>query len=306
MARHCKISPFHGIRSYASLRHNQEVLLPIKWHYVILDEGHYIRNPDAEITIAAKQLRTPHRLLLTGSPIQNNLRELWSLFDFIYPGKLGTLPVFMTEFSVPMMMGSYANASDSQVRTLFQLVRIHIEVRLTSHVDRKVRTAYECACALRDIITPYLLRRTKADVGEELDLPGRTEQVLFCTLTEAQRALYLSYIHSDEVDRIVQKESMAFAGIDTLRKLCNHPDLAANIGAIPDYAVEGAPLPWERSGKMVVLRQVCVDVADVMSKAYLAVFLTSAPSIVARWWASSAFVYTNTPDAVNSRSVCCQ
>jgi DNA excision repair protein ERCC-6 len=101
---------------YSALRLNQEVLLPITWHYVVLDEGHKIRNPDAAITIAAKQLRTPHRLLLTGSPIQNNLRELWSLFDFIYPGKLGTLPVFLTEFSVPMMLGSYANASDAQVR----------------------------------------------------------------------------------------------------------------------------------------------------------------------------------------------
>ena len=56
-----------------------------------------IRNPEADITIACKQLRTSHRIILSGTPLQNNLKELWSLFDFVYPGKLGTLPVFMTE-----------------------------------------------------------------------------------------------------------------------------------------------------------------------------------------------------------------
>ena len=62
------------------------------------------------------QFRTPHRIILSGSPMQNNLRELWSLFDFVFPGKLGTLPVFMTEFSVPITMGGYSNATKVQVQ----------------------------------------------------------------------------------------------------------------------------------------------------------------------------------------------
>lgn len=61
------------------------------------------------------QFRTPHRIILSGSPIQNNLKELWSLFDFVFPGKLGTLPDFMTHFSVPIVQGGYANASQVQV-----------------------------------------------------------------------------------------------------------------------------------------------------------------------------------------------
>ena len=61
------------------------------------------------------QFRTSHRIILSGSPMQNNLRELWSLFDFVFPGKLGTLPVFMTEFSVPITMGGYSNATKVQV-----------------------------------------------------------------------------------------------------------------------------------------------------------------------------------------------
>lgn len=94
-------------------------LLRHHWHYIILDEGHKIRNPDAQATLAVKQFRTPHRLILSGSPIQNNLRELWSLFDFVFPGKLGTLPVFMAEFAVPITHGGYANATETQVFSCF-------------------------------------------------------------------------------------------------------------------------------------------------------------------------------------------
>ena len=220
------------ITTYAALRIQQEAILPHQWHYVILDEGHQIRNPDAAITIAAKQVRTAHRLILSGSPVQNNLRELWSLFDFIYPGKLGTLPVFMAEFSIPMTQGSYVNASENMVRM-----------------------AYECAVALRDTIAPYLLRRSKKDVGSQLDLPTRAEEVVFCTLTDDQRALYSAYVQSDDVRSIVGGSLQAFAGIDTLRKICNHPDLATNLTSPPDYADPACPLPWERSGKMVVLQQ---------------------------------------------------
>lgn len=62
------------------------------------------------------QFRTPHRFILSGSPMQNNLKELWSLFDFVFPGKLGTLQVFMEQFSVPITIGGYSNASPVQVQ----------------------------------------------------------------------------------------------------------------------------------------------------------------------------------------------
>ncbi|CAI9589293.1 unnamed protein product, partial [Staurois parvus] len=103
------------ITSYTNVRLLQEDLQKYHWHYIILDEGHKIRNPNAAVTLACKQFRTPHRIILSGSPMQNNLRELWSLFDFVFPGKLGTLPVFMEQFSVPITMGGYANASPVQV-----------------------------------------------------------------------------------------------------------------------------------------------------------------------------------------------
>jgi DNA excision repair protein ERCC-6 len=93
------------LTTYEHLRVMREQLLPMRWGYAILDEGHTIRNPDADITICAKQLQTVHRLIMTGAPIQNRLSELWSLFDFCFPGKLGTLPVFQAQFAVPIQVG---------------------------------------------------------------------------------------------------------------------------------------------------------------------------------------------------------
>ena len=108
------------ITSYVGLVNSQSELLKYSWHYVILDEGHKIRNPDAQITLAVKQIPTPHRIILSGSPLQNNLKELWSLFDFVFPGKLGTLPTFMEQFAVPITQGGYANASDIQVQRVLK------------------------------------------------------------------------------------------------------------------------------------------------------------------------------------------
>jgi DNA excision repair protein ERCC-6 len=84
----------HGhilITTYAGVRLYSPDLVPVHWNYVVLDEGHKIRNPDAEVTISSKLLRTTHRIILSGTPIQNNLSELWTLMDFVYPGRLGVL-----------------------------------------------------------------------------------------------------------------------------------------------------------------------------------------------------------------------
>ncbi|XP_031563807.1 DNA excision repair protein ERCC-6-like [Actinia tenebrosa] len=242
-----KICQANGVivTSYSGVRMNADCLLAQRWDYVILDEGHKIRNPDAEITLICKQFRTPHRIILSGTPMQNNLRELWSLFDFVFPGKLGTLPVFMTEFSVPITTGGYANASSIQVQT-----------------------AYKCACVLRDTINPYLLRRLKKDVKMSLDLPDKNEQVLFCRLTEEQRELYQEYLDSREVQSILAGNYKVFPGLIMLRKICNHPDLTSQAGSLIKAkqdklkAEKGLLQPpdeddgygdWRRGGKMIVV-----------------------------------------------------
>lgn len=108
------------ITTYEQLRIVGEKLLDIDWGYAVLDEGHRIRNPNAEITLVCKQLQTVHRIIMTGAPIQNKLTELWSLFDFVFPGKLGVLPIFEAEFAVPISVGGYANASPLQVSTAYR------------------------------------------------------------------------------------------------------------------------------------------------------------------------------------------
>ncbi|MFS7975388.1 putative DNA helicase chromatin remodeling SNF2 family [Helianthus anomalus] len=215
------------ITTYEQLRILGEKLLDIEWGYAVLDEGHRIRNPNAEVTLVCKQLQTVHRIIMTGAPIQNKLSELWSLFDFVFPGKLGVLPIFEAEFAVPISVGGYANASPLQVST-----------------------AYRCAVVLRDLILPYLLRRMKADVNAQL--PSKTEHVLFCSLTSDQRSLYQSFLASSEVEQIFNGERNSLYGIDVMRKICNHPDLLEREHAAqnPDYGNE------ERSGKMKVVKQV--------------------------------------------------
>ncbi|BFZ02829.1 hypothetical protein BsWGS_05868 [Bradybaena similaris] len=231
------IAKSHGIliTSYNTLVIHQELVLRFNWHYVILDEGHKIRNPDAKVTLCAKQFRTPHRIILSGSPIQNNLKELWSLFDFVFPGKLGTLPDFMQHFSIPIVQGGYSNATQMQVET-----------------------AYRCACVLRDTINPYLIRRMKADVKKHLDLPNKNEQVLFCRLTDEQRDVYQEYLDSRECNAILQGKFQVFAGLITLRKICNHPDLSTGGPQIfQGQAMPGEPEYqfgyYKRSGKMIVV-----------------------------------------------------
>nr|XP_054924320.1 DNA excision repair protein ERCC-6-like isoform X2 [Dermacentor andersoni] len=224
------------VTSYAGVSKLSRLLLKHDWHYVVLDEGHKIRNPDAQTTLACKQFRTPHRLILSGSPIQNSLRELWSLLDFVFPGKLGTLPVFMQEFAVPITQGGYSNASDVQVQT-----------------------AYRCASALRDTIKPYLLRRMKEDVRTNLQLPDKNEQVLFCRFTDHQRALYQQYLDSADVASILVGRLQVFVGLINLRKICNHPDLYdggpkvfrdTDVATLPPEMRYGFP---GRSGKMTVV-----------------------------------------------------
>ena len=219
------------ITSYEMMRQHASLLLAQRWLYVVLDEGHKIRNPDAEVTLIAKRVNTGHRLILTGAPIQNKLSELWSLFDFIFPGKLGTLPTFEEQFALPIANGAYANASAF-----------------------KVDAAFQCSLVLRNLIRPYLLRRTKADV--DLKLPGKSEHVLFCQLTDEQRLEYERFLQSDIVSKVLAGKANAFAALGALLKICNHPHLLHHAGSNAERGQCDAYGDWKLSGKLCVVKQV--------------------------------------------------
>ncbi|KAF2396175.1 hypothetical protein EJ06DRAFT_516923 [Trichodelitschia bisporula] len=216
---HVLITTYSGLKVYADL------LVETEWGCAVLDEGHKIRNPDAAITLYCKELRTAHRIILSGTPIQNNLTELWSLFDFVYPMRLGSLVSFRRRFETPIKFGGYANASSLQIEA-----------------------ATQCAETLKQAITPYLLQRYKVDVAA--DLPKKTERVLFCKLTATQRELYAAFLDSKEMKSIIAGTRQALYGIDVLRKLCNHPDLV-------DHKLMSQEMGYgagAKSGKMQVVK----------------------------------------------------
>ena len=211
------------ITTYVGLRIYSKFILDRQWGYCILDEGHKIRNPNLDISLLCKQVRTHNRIILSGTPIQNNLIELWSLFDFIFPGRLGTLPIFEQQFAIPIKMGGYSNASNLQVQTSFK-----------------------CATILRDLISPYLLRRLKNDVAK--DLPKKQEMVLFIKLTKGQQDMYETFLASEDLNSILKGKRNMLMGVDILRKICNHPDLVDKSKKSIDYGNA------KRSGKMQVVK----------------------------------------------------
>ncbi|KAL5120641.1 DNA repair protein rhp26 [Pleosporales sp. CAS-2024a] len=219
---HVLVTTYSGLQTYS------EFLIPTDWECAILDEGHKIRNPNTAITIHCKELRTPNRIILSGTPMQNNLTELWSLFDFVFPMRLGTLVNFRNQFEFPIKRGGYANASNLEFET-----------------------AVRCAETLKDAVSPYLLQRFKADVAT--DLPQKKEQVLFCKLTRQQRQAYESFLASEDMKSIWSGKRQMLYGVDFLRKICNHPDLTEHktLSKQPGYDY-GAP---NKSGKMQVVKE---------------------------------------------------
>ena len=318
------------LTTFGCLRNKTDLLAPLQWSGVALDEGHRIRNPHAEVSIAARSLRTPHRYLLTGAPLQNSLLELWALFDWIMPGKLGSRFAFDEMFSIPIKQGGcvcvvtvcaaaraprdgsrraaccshrgvaarrllrasecaalccaaflaivFASAflcssarrscpygpsahPSSSARSVFLPPFLFFCGRYTnaSAVDSAV--ARQRCVALRQMVAPFLLRRLKLEVGKGKALPPKTEEILFCPLTEEQITAYLDVTNSRGVREIVRGESKMFAAISLLRQICNHPDLARRSaqfsahsgGAFEELDDFGAPA---RSGKMLVLQRI--------------------------------------------------
>lgn len=219
---HVLVTTYSGLQTYA------ELLIPVDWEYAVLDEGHKIRNPNTAITIYCKELRTSNRIILSGTPMQNNLIELWSLFDFVFPMRLGTLVNFRQQFEIPIRQGGYANASNLQVQT-----------------------AMKCAETLKDTISPYLLQRFKVDVAS--DLPRKSEKVLFCKLTKSQREAYENFLNSGDLTAIMNGKRQVLFGVDILRKICNHPDLENHkvLSVKPGYNYGNAA----KSGKMQVVKE---------------------------------------------------
>ncbi|CAI5447480.1 unnamed protein product [Caenorhabditis angaria] len=213
------------ISTYSMYVKNCAVLNKIVWHTVFLDEGHKIKNNQTKNCIAIKKIITPYRFVLTGSPIQNNLGELWTIMDFVFPGKLGAFELFSERIARKIHEGSFLNAT-SQMK----------------------ENAYQCALILQEAVKPYILRRLKSDAELNLQLPEKNEQILFCNLSSKQRKAYEKYLRSEEVQNIFLGKLDGFVGLTKMFHICNHPAIYNR--------PENGPIEFgssKDSGKLVVL-----------------------------------------------------
>lgn len=185
------------LTTYGTMLRDVQTLRSYKFHYVVLDESQAIKNPAAQTSKAARLLNSDHRLVMTGTPVENNTFELWSQFAFLNPGLLGNLEYFKSEFAGP--------------------------------IER--RKDDDTANFLRKMVYPFILRRTKAQVAPEL--PPRTERILYADMEPAQRKLYNKtrdyyraiVIGMLEEEGLNNTRMKILEGLLRLRQISNHPKL---------------------------------------------------------------------------------
>jgi SNF2 family DNA or RNA helicase len=218
-----------AITSYGSLL-RIKALSEIEWRYAVLDEAQAIKNPNAKQTRAAKALKASARIALTGTPVENDLGDLWSIFDFINPGLLGSAKQF----------SRYAR-------------------RLADREDNPYGP-------LRELVRPYILRRMKTDKSIISDLPDKTEVKAWCSLSRRQAALYEQAVR--ELERAlddsegIERKGVVLAMLMRLKQICNHPSqwLRDNLWTETDSGKlarlrEVAEVVASRQEKMLVFSQ---------------------------------------------------
>ncbi|MBI3195330.1 MAG: SNF2 helicase associated domain-containing protein [Ignavibacteriae bacterium] len=183
------------ITTYGVLRRDIQTLKDVEFHYVILDESQNIKNPASQNTKTVKLLQSKHRLALTGTPVENNLMELWSQFDFLNPGLLGSRTGFQNQFAKPIEREKDESAAEMLRRTVY----------------------------------PFILRRTKDVVAKEL--PPKMESVVYCEMEKAQLSVYnywRDYYRTailKSIDSVGMQHSKfkVLEGLMKLRQICCHP-----------------------------------------------------------------------------------
>jgi non-specific serine/threonine protein kinase len=174
-------------------------MIEVPWRLAVLDEAQAIKNPGAKQTRAVKKLKANVRLALTGTPVENRLADLWSIFDFVNPGLLGTSKEFA---SFAKRLGDRAHGSYGP---------------------------------LRELVRPYILRRLKTDKTVISDLPDKTEIKAFCPLSRPQAALYEQGVKelAEQLAEVagIQRKGLVLSFLMRFKQICNHPSQWLGDGA---------------------------------------------------------------------------
>ncbi|MCU0566560.1 MAG: DEAD/DEAH box helicase [Oculatellaceae cyanobacterium Prado106] len=199
------------ITSFSLARKDEKLLGSIDWHRLVVDEAQNIKNPKAAQTKAILKLPARHRLALTGTPVENRLLDLWSIFNFLNPGYLGKESQFRQSFEIPIQ----------------------------KHSDRARSTT------LKKLVEPFILRRVKTDQSIIQDLPDKVEQKLYCNLTKEQASLYEAVVQEVEKNiqssEGIQRKGLILSTLLKLKQICNHPR---------QFLQDGSEFTPERSHKL--------------------------------------------------------
>ncbi len=220
--------------SYETLRSDIATLRNISWTYVILDEGHAIRNPTSKVSQAARELNGMHRLILSGTPVQNSVMEIWAMFEFLMPGYLGSRAAFNARYgrSVERAKKSRKESAQQQA-SILALQSLHKQVM------------------------PFILRRTKDQVLK--DLPPKIIQDITCDQSELQAALLKGFDDNSvektlkNLDSSSDDKGHVFKALHFLRKVCSHPVMVLDEGneshreAVDACLGRGAASDWKRA-----------------------------------------------------------
>ncbi|HEX6479710.1 MAG TPA: DEAD/DEAH box helicase [Ktedonobacteraceae bacterium] len=211
------------ITSFALARLDEKLLQSLKWHRVVIDEAQNIKNPQAAQTRAILKIAAPHRLALTGTPVENRLRDLWSIFNFLNPGYLGREAHFRKSFELPIQ-------KENDVAT---------------------------SATLKKLVEPFILRRVKTDKRIIDDLPDKIEQKMYCTLSSEQASLYEAVV-KDVTEQLneaegIQRKGLILSTLLKLKQVCNHP---------AQFLQDGSAFTTERSHKLQRLGEMVEEVID--------------------------------------------
>ena len=217
------------VSTYSLVHRDKEHLEKVEWEGIILDEAQKIKNPATKQAHAVRNLQGEYRMVLTGTPIENRLSELWSIMEFLNPGYLGSQSEFKEKFALPIERYSSENHS----------------------------------ARLRQLIQPFLLRRLKTDKSIIKDLPEKNEMKIYCPLTKEQVSLYKVIVDEMlgkiESSRDIERKGLILAALTKLKQICNHPALFLHDKSLLD----------ERSGKLTRLTEMIEEVVSIKEKALI-------------------------------------